>query len=809
VHPDPDVGSITKPAPNLEGDPLYKRFKVFCQEVFPAIVASRRPSGSLPGFRYKASLGTLVRSAGANLSGPSSGGLNLDALAWARQPVNHVKEWFHFHEDTASEALLDLHAREPYWHPKPGEVGMAGATKMCRSPTKISVDIGLQEQAPLPVLGRLHAIDEPAGKVRVVAICDYFTQLALGSVHDHLFNILRSLSLNDATFDQQGVTDSYFQRGLRPHWSYDLKAATDSIPMALYRAVLPPFLQAEGEKVDDGIKRTKLWCDLLVDREWLHPNGETLIRYGTGQPMGALSSWPSMALVHHALVQFAAYIGREEKSVYDWFEDYLILGDDVDIATDSRVADSYRTICSSFSIVIGIAKSLTSNKNFFEFANQRFHPEGNISPISFKEELSASTWISRIEYARRILSRFGSTSKDLGFALLRKALTARQYARVIPELSGFRPSVYLKLVKFCLLNPFSLAKENDLRVGSILEWLGPWADAQGVDLKPYMEPTQLRRDLETEVLRRLGELVRTEASRVVAKTQLKEVFPFDPRLDESRNLLSQHLLSLGDEGRESLNAMGEGQADGLSISPEDKEFLSSFNPYSTISSYEDTERYLNLKSVLRRIDSVGVTGSRARTTFEFRAPNSLAYLMFCVTTHNKMIWQKSSDILLRLETLLSFSEIVIPGDLTPWGRPTSDTNPIGRVFALWKELRMYGKPIELNLAKGLSYSLDYQGKMNDWKLAERFGWDKVLRAKRDGRHLDPKTENMFGPIREVVGAIASITGVEPPNLLYFNSTKETKHWTRWMRLIRKEYLERLALKSNPSELLDSAVGDDE
>lgn len=31
------------------------------------------------------------------------------------------------------------------------------------------------------------------------------------------------------------------------------------------------------------------------------------VRYSVGQPMGALSSWAMLAMVHHAIVQFSAF----------------------------------------------------------------------------------------------------------------------------------------------------------------------------------------------------------------------------------------------------------------------------------------------------------------------------------------------------------------------------------------------------------------------------------------------------------------------------------------------------------------------
>jgi hypothetical protein len=215
-----------------------------------------------------------------------------------------------------------------------------------------------------PILGRLHAIDEPAGKVRIVAICDYWTQVAMKPVHNFLFKILRSIK-NDATFDQTGRVDEYFKRGLFPHWSFDLKSATDLIPLALYIEVLTPLLRKQGESLMESRKRVELWANLLTKRDWLLPDGSGFVRYGTGQPMGALSSWASMALVHHALVQFAAKrAGRTT-----WFTEYCVLGDDVDIAKDAAVSQQYQDVCGGFSIIIGLLKSLRSEKNVFEFAN--------------------------------------------------------------------------------------------------------------------------------------------------------------------------------------------------------------------------------------------------------------------------------------------------------------------------------------------------------------------------------------------------------------------------------------------------------
>jgi len=51
-------------------------------------------------------------------------------------------------------------------------------------------------------LGRLAIKKEPAGKVRVFAMVDVWTQSVLKPLHDFLFDFLKRLP-NDGTFDQQ------------------------------------------------------------------------------------------------------------------------------------------------------------------------------------------------------------------------------------------------------------------------------------------------------------------------------------------------------------------------------------------------------------------------------------------------------------------------------------------------------------------------------------------------------------------------------------------------------------------------------
>jgi len=527
-HPDFSVETIRKPHPVMDG-PIWEEFQTFCRLHWPSKLEGHLGT-PLPDFKYKSGIYHLIASAGANVTGPAMAGLTRDARAWALQKENHVANWFKLHGDTEMLNLLETANREFHFpdedigsKPTDTEVkptvnpvlatmlreakASSISVKTGRPRAEVLAELEAEEQAPpgkppvgshptfsrffwgtrdrfstvgipegypidekegahAPILGRLHAIDEPAGKVRVVAITDYFTQVAMKPIHEHLFALLRGIK-TDATFDQTGRVDEYFRMGLQPHWSFDLKSATDLIPLALYKEVLTPLFQGKEESYAEARDRIDLWAKVLTDRDWLLPDGSGFVRYNTGQPMGALSSWASMAMVHHALVQFSAWKAGQQT----WYTSYRVLGDDVDIAKLSAVAENYQCTCSAFSIIIGIQKSLRSDKNVFEFANQRFCPEGNISPLSYKEELEAQSWTGRLEFARRILARFGTSLRDKASALLRKAATDTQWRVLHPEMSGVRPAVLKSLFGFCLVNPFQ--NWSEMTIDSLVTWILP------------------------------------------------------------------------------------------------------------------------------------------------------------------------------------------------------------------------------------------------------------------------------------------------------------------------------------------------
>lgn len=142
---------------------------------------------------------------------------------------------------------------------------------------------GKLSQADLK-LGKLGTKNEGAGKVRIFAITDIWTQSVLKPLHDAIFGILRPLE-QDGTFDQLAPIRRLYDRKHQKLWSFDLSAATDRLPVDLQEQVLACLTNDEFARA---------WKLLLTSRPWFF-KGVPIV-YSVGQPMGALSSWGMMAL---------------------------------------------------------------------------------------------------------------------------------------------------------------------------------------------------------------------------------------------------------------------------------------------------------------------------------------------------------------------------------------------------------------------------------------------------------------------------------------------------------------------------------
>lgn len=267
--------------------------------------------------------------------------------------------------------------------------------------------------------GKLAFKLEPAGKVRVFAIIDIWTQSLLAPLHKDLFSMLRGLP-NDGTFDQ----DASFERCISKAklyncaYAFDLSSATDRLPVSLQAGVINliynhPFL---GD----------FWKDLLVNRRFIvrstmFPDyqGEDYL-YATGQPMGGLSSWAMLAVTHHLIMQSCAF---RVYGTRKWYDKYEILGDDI-VIFDHAVAMEYLALMGALDVGINLSKSLTSDAlQTLEFAKRTAVGGIDVSGLSWKQLLSGNNSQGRVNFALAMVRKGLVTS----VSMLVKAMLSCRY----------------------------------------------------------------------------------------------------------------------------------------------------------------------------------------------------------------------------------------------------------------------------------------------------------------------------------------------------------------------------------------------
>lgn len=238
-------------------------------------------------------------------------------------------------------------------------------------------------------IGRLALKQEPAGKVRVFAMLDPWTQWLMAPLHKALYALFRMIP-QDGTHDQtkplKALLAELKARGDTDLYSFDLSAATDRVPLSIQVTVLNLMV---GSGLGD------LWGRILVNRDFSVPlvarkfvaNAETL-RYAVGQPMGAYSSWGMLNMTHHLVVQMAYHrafrVSNPECAPSHWFPLYAVLGDDVVIG-DRYVADHYLQIMKELGVEVNLTKSLISHNGSAEFAKRFIFNFEDVSPLSWKE----------------------------------------------------------------------------------------------------------------------------------------------------------------------------------------------------------------------------------------------------------------------------------------------------------------------------------------------------------------------------------------------------------------------------------------
>jgi len=291
-----------------------------------------------------------------------------------------------------------------------------------------------QKCSSVSAFGQFALKEEAAGKLRVFALADVITQSVLKPLHDSMFSLLRIIP-NDGTFDQTASVLRSRDKALKSDcaYSFDLSAATDRLPSSLSAVIISRLYGIDG--------LGEAWRSLLVERDFYFNEKDSTnynvisgpYRYTVGQPMGALSSWPALALTHHFILQYCHSRISLENNLFKtgvWCDNYEILGDDLTIF-NPLLASKYLEVCKWLGVDINITKSIVSpSKPVFEFAKRTFNGKFDVSPVPLKQLLSISLgdrigqfldysnrgMIPSVSVLVRLISRFGGlkrTQKDL------------------------------------------------------------------------------------------------------------------------------------------------------------------------------------------------------------------------------------------------------------------------------------------------------------------------------------------------------------------------------------------------------------
>jgi hypothetical protein len=290
-------------------------------------------------------------------------------------------------------------------------------------------------------IGKLGLKVEAAGKVRVFAMVDSFTQWVMKPLHRWIFSVLRDHPSIDGTFDQMRPL-LRVPFGKRPLFSYDLSSATDRLPISLQVSILSAAFSPEFGK---------LWKEILVGRSYWVKTKElnTSIYYSVGQPMGALSSWGMLALTHHFIVQCSAWMAGKDRTRL--FTDYCVLGDDI-LIWDKAVANKYLKVITSLGVSVGLAKSVISMKGTsLEFAKKTLYKGVDVSPIPLKEYSAAlESPAAFMMFTRKYHCTIGVIKSLLGLGYKSSLNTLRLRVYFIMDLF---PSNPLKLKELLLRFP--------------------------------------------------------------------------------------------------------------------------------------------------------------------------------------------------------------------------------------------------------------------------------------------------------------------------------------------------------------------
>lgn len=263
------------------------------------------------------------------------------------------------------------------------------------------------------VPSRLRIKSEPGGKGRLFAIVDGLTQNALSGLHSQIYKWLKSAP-EDGTASHNYVAMIAKQWSSIPgveSFSKDLSKASDRLPVDC---------QFDVQRKKYGNMFAANWREILVNRKYrlsLKESDDDLV-YQKGQPMGAKSSWPAMAEMHHLIARTCQRMVNLRRVVTtsknENYAQYLIIGDD--FSTRSKeLSDLY-----SYIMTVVLECDISPRKGF---GPDQYDPE--LNPL---KDIENSSQV--IEMAKRIFAG----GKELTSVSPVQILDGLSYPDCFPEL---------------------------------------------------------------------------------------------------------------------------------------------------------------------------------------------------------------------------------------------------------------------------------------------------------------------------------------------------------------------------------------
>jgi len=226
------------------------------------------------------------------------------------------------------------------------------------------------------ILGTVGFTHEPGLKFRAFASPNRVLQAALEPMKHTLLEMLRQCEW-DATHDQHKAiveVQKWITDG-KTCYSVDLSDATNNFPLGVQLNVL----QGLNKFPDSTLTLFRDVCRMAYRTAWEPRDGNRVVTWNVGQPLGAGPSFMSFALAHYCIARIAERrVGIDEPG-----STFRILGDDF-ITNHPGVHTEYRRILAFLECPISESKCLVS-REAGEFAGKLVTSNGVYGGFKYRD----------------------------------------------------------------------------------------------------------------------------------------------------------------------------------------------------------------------------------------------------------------------------------------------------------------------------------------------------------------------------------------------------------------------------------------